>query len=165
MYYKVYWSVNATHLRMALQANTTGWIGIGISGDGSMHNNYKGSDIYVAYPLLSAARVAYSHANLSFYLNGNLSTLHSYNWANATSTNRTPQVHDYWTTEHDLPKKDTSQDITLVNFDTKNGLSTYEIVRKLVTGDASDTDISPTARTRTLHSELLFQSLVSYPCF
>jgi hypothetical protein len=47
--YKFYWSYNATHINAAMEAHTRGWIGLGISTDGSMTSDFKRSDIIVGW--------------------------------------------------------------------------------------------------------------------
>lgn len=105
-----------------------------------MNNGGRGSDIFVAYAAAGATNFVARYSRNNRF---------RYDWINSTTGNRTGHIRDYWATEHDLPKKDTSQDVTLTGFDFSSNLHTYQFVRPLKTGDANDVDIISTSRTCT----------------
>jgi hypothetical protein len=85
--YRFYWTVEAPYIYVGLQADSQGWIGMGISQDGLMNNggNPPGSDIYMAF----------INNDYAPCVNG--------------------CIHDYYTMQYNLPILDAQQNINLVD--------------------------------------------------
>jgi hypothetical protein len=48
--YQIHWTTNGTHIQIGLMANASGWIGFGLSTDGTMSSSGSGSDMIISWP-------------------------------------------------------------------------------------------------------------------
>jgi hypothetical protein len=107
--YHFHWTLTATHIEVAVQAPTNGWIALGLVAPGVTQNemisNGAGTD----------AAIGYFRADDPYYPRGYL--------------------RDAWITERHNPPADPIQNLDLISASRENGVLTLEWRRPLVTND------------------------------
>jgi hypothetical protein len=120
--YRLYWSLVDDHIEIGLAAKVGGWLGLGISTDGSMSSGGSGSDVWVGFVGASFPACAEGC------------------------------VLDYWADSTSQPALDSHSDMKNVSVGSIDGYTWVRFARLLVTGDPKDRDITPDVSQHVIHA-------------
>lgn len=122
--YRMYWSIVGDNIEIGLAAKVNGWMGVGISTDGSMDSSGNGSDVWVGW------------------IGGDIGACAGPGGC----------VLDYRATALQQPIRDATSHLLNRSFGSIDGYKWVKFQRLLVTNDSQDRDITPDEPQYVIHA-------------